>query len=256
MKKALKVLGWIFIPYIMIFVFWKKLQKPGRIVGIIYSVVIIISAIVNGYTDSTNNSITQTVVTPSETVTSQPATADTNQVETTNTDAQKKADDEAAAKKKADDEAKAKADADKKAKEKADAKAQAAADAKAQADAIAQAQAVARTNAKSIDYAQLKKDPNKFSGQYAKYTGEIVQIAEDGNNTVIRLAVTKDDFGYNSEDVVFVKYQGTTDYVEKDIVTVYGTLDGSYTYQSQAGWDITVPSMTADFFDKVGTAQN
>lgn len=254
MKKLLKVLGWICIPYIMIFVFWKRLEKRGRIAGIIYSVVILISAIVNG--NSGGNTEKQTTQPATTVASTASATTDTNTVENSKTEAQQKADEAAAAQKKAQEEAAAKAKADADAKAKAQQAADEAAAKKAQADAIAQAQAAARTNAKSIEYAQLKKDPNKYSGQYAKYTGEIVQILEDGNNTVIRLAVTKDDFGYNFGDIVFVKYQGTTDYVEKDIVTVYGTLDGSYTYKSQAGWDISVPSMSADFFDKVGTAQN
>lgn len=106
MNKILKVLGWIFIPYIMIFVFWKKLQKPGRIAGIVYSVIILISTIVNGNNDSNNDkSATQRVATSSSTATTQPATADTNQIDNSKSEAQKKADEESVSKKKAEQQA-------------------------------------------------------------------------------------------------------------------------------------------------------
>jgi hypothetical protein len=118
MKKALKVLGWIFIPYIMIFIFWKRLQKSGRIAGIIYSAFIIFSGIFNG------NATGNTTASPKQEV----KKADSQQVaadeakkkeeskkkadEQSKKDAaaatQKKAEEEAAAKKKADEEAAAK----------------------------------------------------------------------------------------------------------------------------------------------------
>jgi molecular chaperone GrpE (heat shock protein) len=101
MRKFLKVLGWIFIPYIMIFVFWKRLQKPGRIAGIVYSVVILISAMVNG--NSGNNTTKPTPQSTTTVASTTPTTSDTNTVENSKTEAQQKADEEAAAKKKADD---------------------------------------------------------------------------------------------------------------------------------------------------------
>ncbi|TWI55269.1 hypothetical protein IQ10_02816 [Halalkalibacter nanhaiisediminis] len=54
-----------------------------------------------------------------------------------------------------------------------------------------------------------------------KYTGEIVQIQDDSDITIIRLAVTEDSYGYNYNDIIWVEYEGYTDFIDEDIVTVY-----------------------------------
>lgn len=72
---------------------------------------------------------------------------------------------------------------------------------------------------------------------------------EDGNSTMMRIAVTYVGYGFwNYDDVVYVTYEGTCDYVEEDVITVYGILTGEYSYTFQAGWDITIPSMEAKYF--------
>lgn len=100
-----------------------------------------------------------------------------------------------------------------------------------------------------IDYKQLEKNPNKYTGQFIKYQGQILQIMEDASSSVIRLAVTKDSYGYDYNDVVYVTYAGTTPFVEEDIVTVYGTVQGSHTYESQAGHQITLPHIEAEIIE-------
>lgn len=45
--KLLKILGWIFVPFIMIFVQWKKLKKPARVIGIIWAAFFLIGVISN-----------------------------------------------------------------------------------------------------------------------------------------------------------------------------------------------------------------
>lgn len=106
-----------------------------------------------------------------------------------------------------------------------------------------------KAEAKTIEYAKLEKNPDRYAGEYVTYTGEIVQIMEDEDFTVMRLAVTKTSYGYDINDIIYVEYEGLTDFVEEDIVTIYGQVYGSYTYQSQAGWDITVPAVIADFVE-------
>jgi hypothetical protein len=153
------------------------------------------------------------------------------------------------AEEKAEAEAKAKAEEEQKAKEEAEGKAKAEEEAKKAEEARIAAEKEAaekKANAKPMEYAQLKKNPNRHAGTYVKYTGEILQIQEGDGFTVIRLAVTKDSYGYNPNDVIWVEYLGYTDFVDEDIVTVYGEIMGEHSYTSQAGWDITIPSMFAD----------
>ena len=145
---------------------------------------------------------------------------------------------EAAEKEKLATEAKAKADAEQKAKEEADAK--------ALEELVKKEAAEKKANAQTIDYAQLKKNPDRYEGEYVKYTGEIVQIMEDNDMTNIRLAVTMNSDGYDISEVIFIEYAGYTDFVDEDIVTIYGEVYGSYSYESQAGYNIWVPGILAE----------
>jgi len=77
-----------------------------------------------------------------------------------------------------------------------------------------------------------------------------LQIQESGNYGVMRLAVTEESYGWSSGDVIYVEYQNHTVAVKDDVVTVYGQLSGSKTYESQARFNITVPSMFACAVEK------
>ncbi|MGO4184629.1 hypothetical protein AB4Z17_25965 [Paenibacillus sp. TAF43_2] len=106
-----------------------------------------------------------------------------------------------------------------------------------------------KKEAVNIDYAQLKKNPDGHKGEMVKFNGEIIQIMETGNNTVIRLAVTKTDLGYEIDDIVWIEYDGLTKFVDKDIITAYGKITGTHSYKSQAGWKIQLPAMDAQIIE-------
>ncbi len=103
-----------------------------------------------------------------------------------------------------------------------------------------------RANAKTISFDKLNKNPDRYKGEYVKYRGEIVQIMESDGMTAIRLSITSTSYGWSVSDIIYVAYLGYTDFVDEDVVTIYGEVNGSYTYTSQAGWDITLPLVIAD----------
>ena len=103
-----------------------------------------------------------------------------------------------------------------------------------------------RANAKTISFDKLNKNPDRYKGEYVKYKGEIVQIMEGDGITAIRLSITQTSYGWSVSDIIYVAYVGYTDFVDEDVVTIYGEVGGSYTYTSQAGWDITLPLVVAD----------
>ena len=108
-----------------------------------------------------------------------------------------------------------------------------------------------KSNAQKIDFAQLDKDPSNFTGKDAKFTGQIAQIQELNGQGMIRLSVTNLGYGiWSSSDIVYITYTGHNDFVQDDVVTVYGVLQGSYTYTSEANFQITVPSMIACSVEK------
>lgn len=52
-----------------------------------------------------------------------------------------------------------------------------------------------------------------------------------------------------NRDIIYIEYDDYTDFVEDDHITVYGEIYGDYSYESQAGWTITVPAIIADFIE-------
>jgi hypothetical protein len=106
-----------------------------------------------------------------------------------------------------------------------------------------------KNDSEEIRFALLDKNPDKHTGDRVKFEGQIVQIMEDESSTIIRLAVTKDSYGYDMDDIMYITYDTTTPFVEDDIINVYGVIQGSETYESQAGYQITLPSMDAEIIE-------
>ncbi|WP_227936028.1 hypothetical protein [Alkalihalobacillus deserti] len=113
-------------------------------------------------------------------------------------------------------------------------------------------------NKESIPYKELEKNPSKYEGTPISFTGKILQIQTEevdnpeynmlDNYSVIRLAVNGD-----LDQVVFVTVQdinGMEGIVSDDTITVYGELTRSTTYESVAGYKITLPSIDAVIYEK------
>jgi len=105
-----------------------------------------------------------------------------------------------------------------------------------------------------IDYQQLKKNPEKYSGEWHYFKGKVLQIIESGSGgnakTEIRLGVTNKGYGVY-DDVVYSFYSGETSFVEGDMIHAWGITEGQYCYTSQAGWEICVPKLDAKLLGKI-----
>lgn len=144
-------------------------------------------------------------------------------------------------KEKADAEIKAEKErlaAEKAAKEKAEAE-------KAEQERLAAEEVERQKYERTIDFAHLNKNADKYAGEPYKFYGKIVQIMEGNNSTTIRMSVTQTSYGWSPSDIIYVEYDGTTDFVEDDVITVYGTVFGSHSYTSQAGYNISLPAVIA-----------
>ncbi|MDE1924931.1 MAG: hypothetical protein KGH79_01995 [Patescibacteria group bacterium] len=131
------------------------------------------------------------------------------------------------------------------------------------ADASAPPQTICDTDqqalkqqAQKVDYKQLSKEPDKYNGTVATFTGKVLQIEQNGDEGVMRLSVTNLGYGvWSSSDVLYVTYHKASDALEDDIVTVTGNLTGSQTYTSQANYQITIPSMDVCSVTKASPAK-
>lgn len=101
-------------------------------------------------------------------------------------------------------------------------------------------------------YKKIARNPNNYTGQKAKFTGQVVQIEESWGSDVIRLNVTKDQYGIWS-DTIYVDYtpksENESRILEDDIITVYGELSGIKTYTTVLMSDVSIPYLKAQYVD-------
>ena len=108
-----------------------------------------------------------------------------------------------------------------------------------------------KVSCQDIAYDELARNPDSYIGQRVKYTGEVIQVIEDGTTATYRINVTQGDYGL-WDDTVLVYYRfsdGQSRFLEDDIVTFYGMSGGLYTYESTMGASITVPLVYAEYID-------
>lgn len=93
---------------------------------------------------------------------------------------------------------------------------------------------------KEITFEHLKKNSAKYAGKPWAVKGKILQIQEADGDTMARVSL--DSWG---NKVVWVVGNFTTDFIENNQVYAVGYLAGDYSYESQAGWNITIPALVA-----------
>ncbi len=94
-------------------------------------------------------------------------------------------------------------------------------------------------------FEQLARNPQNFKGTNVKLTGEVVQVIEGLYSNSLRVNITKKgNYSTYYTDTIYVNYvpeQGEDKILEDDIITIYGTAQGDYSYTSTMGATITLP---------------
>lgn len=105
---------------------------------------------------------------------------------------------------------------------------------------------------KTIPYKDIARQPTKYMGERVVYTGKIIQIGKDSDNSYYaRIDVTKDEYGYY-DDTMYVSYElaeNEPKFLEDDIVTFYGVCEGDVSYTSIFGEEITIPAVSAKYIE-------
>ncbi len=103
-------------------------------------------------------------------------------------------------------------------------------------------------------YKEIARNPDSYSGKYAKFKGEVEQVVQEESSSdyaVYRVNITYDDYW---TDAIMVVFEGEladgSRLIEEDIIQMYGVLDGSYTYESVFGSSVTVPLFRAKYIDR------
>ncbi|MED0649739.1 hypothetical protein P9246_17670 [Aeribacillus pallidus] len=102
-----------------------------------------------------------------------------------------------------------------------------------------------KENAKNISYKHLKKNADPYTGEPYFIKGQVIQALEENETTLLRVNITNKGYGFY-DDTMAVLVNGTTEALEDDIVEVFGTITGNFSYESTIGAQITIPGMSAE----------
>ncbi|PLS31734.1 tcdA-E operon negative regulator [Bifidobacterium margollesii] len=106
-----------------------------------------------------------------------------------------------------------------------------------------------KSSTQNIPFDELARNPQANTGKRVHLHGKVVQVIEDDTVSQYRVSVQQDDYGnWDSDHVIYVMYVRTSAdsrILKNDIVDIWGTSQGTITYQSSLGGDITIPSVTA-----------
>lgn len=271
--KALKVLGWIFIPYFMILFQWRKIGIIGKIGGTVWALVALVFAIgINSDPNQPGTTVATSQTTTAPVVSEQEKAAD---------EAKKKAEEEAKAKEEAAAKAKAEEEAKKKAAEEAKKKAEME---KSKYALLAQltiptiaegveldtktfnyivannnlfpaktADAVKAARNKvdgKIKYGHLEKNITPYLDKMISATGNVVNVEEspiDGGDTVAFVHIIDNEF--NSYRMLI--YKSTGDILKQDRVKIIGVPIGSESFSNVSGGTTRSIFMFGSHIEKV-----
>lgn len=101
------------------------------------------------------------------------------------------------------------------------------------------------SSCQTYTFEQLARNPDNFKGTNVKLTGEVVQVMEGVYSNSLRVNITKEGkYTTYYKDTIYVNYvpkEGEDKILEDDIITIYGTAQGDYSYTSTMGATITLP---------------
>lgn len=106
-----------------------------------------------------------------------------------------------------------------------------------------------------ITYDQIARTPDDYKGKKMQFTGKVVQVVEDKDETDIRLAVDG-----NYDNIIMVGFDpdilNGSRVLEDDLVTISGKSVGTISYKSTNDGKITVPAIMAKIIDDQGKASD
>ncbi len=101
-------------------------------------------------------------------------------------------------------------------------------------------------------YKDVLRNPEKYTGKRAYWFGEIVQVVSKssvGSTFRINVSCTKYKYmsGYSCPDTIYVTYYGSDSFIEDDMVKMWGTMNGTKTYETVLGASLTIPQFNAEY---------
>lgn len=109
-----------------------------------------------------------------------------------------------------------------------------------------------KDSCKKYSYDEIARDPDSYYLKPCVFTGKVMQVMEDGDDSALRVNVTKTKYSY--DDTIYVYYFSSVKkdnkrILEDDIITIYGYSYGLMSYESVMGAKITIPSVVAQYVE-------
>lgn len=105
---------------------------------------------------------------------------------------------------------------------------------------------------KTYSFEELARNPDKVEGEKVKLTGEVIQVMKGEFVKAYRVNITKNEYDFY-EDTIYLTYvpkaENEDNILEDDIITIWGTASGDYTYTSVMGVSVTVPHVDAEYIE-------
>lgn len=111
-----------------------------------------------------------------------------------------------------------------------------------------------KKNSKEYSYKDVLRNPDEYKGKKAYWFGEVVQVVDKNYlGATYRVDVNCEKYSYSSgyycDDTIYVLYLGDKNFIEDDIVKMWGTLDGIQSYTTVLGAQVTVPKFNAEYIE-------
>lgn len=107
-----------------------------------------------------------------------------------------------------------------------------------------------KADCNAYTYEQVARDPDSVFDDNVVFTGEVIQVLEYGMDCEMRVNITPTRWGYT--DTIYVTYTRKDNeprILEDDIVTIWGYIEGTKTYSSILGAQITIPYMDVKYLE-------
>lgn len=110
-----------------------------------------------------------------------------------------------------------------------------------------------KASCQTYTFEQMARNPDNFKGTNVKVTGEVIQALYSNGSVDLRVNITKEGiYSTYYTDTIYVVYYpeaGEDKILEDDIITIYGTSQGEYTYTSAIGTQVTLPLIQAKYIE-------
>ena len=110
----------------------------------------------------------------------------------------------------------------------------------------------AKAECKTYSYNEIARNPDDYLDKPAKLRGKVIQIQETkllgSTYYVMRVNITKGKYSWS--DTVYATYfpkSGEDRILTDDIITMWGTLQGTETYTTVLGASVTIPKISVSY---------